>query len=198
MSPEVCPEIVHLTSGVMSLTKEQNRIRMARIREQYRRENPEQILTGKVRNGINRQQYADWLRGYNWDYFFTTTFRRPRKEPYYAIQSVWHTLEQHNVKRGFLGCEPHQSGDLHIHGIVAGAPPRWQPEIDLPWEIYGDLFKNFGRSKVEACNSHEAVTAYCSKYILKQQSRVCDFYEVFGTRLDWVGGRLTDSDIINV
>ncbi|MBA7581134.1 hypothetical protein ES708_23036 [subsurface metagenome] len=29
-----------------------------------------------------REQYAEWLQGYNWDYFATITFRKPRKEPY--------------------------------------------------------------------------------------------------------------------
>jgi len=134
---------------------------------------------------LTRVQYAEWLKLYYWEYFFTTTFRKPRKEPYYALQHVWNELAKYFVAMSFMGVEPHQSGDLHIHGLISGAGPGWRPEIKLPWEIWQGLFTRFGRSKVEACNSNEAVTGYCSKYILKQQSRVADYYGVFGSSKSW-------------
>jgi len=143
-----------------------------------------------ARDGTIRREYAEWLQVYNWDYFLTSTFRRPRKEPYYALQSVWHELRKYNVARAFLGVEPHESGDLHIHGIASGSGPGWRPEIALPWDIWSGLFKRFGRAKVEACNSQEAVSAYCAKYVLKQQSRACDYYEIFGNKLAWVEGKV--------
>ena len=141
------------------------------------------------RDSSTRAAYAEWLQKYNWDYFLTSTFRQPRKEPYYALQSVWHELKKTFVARAFLVVEPHQSGDLHIHGLAAGTGPGWRPEIALPWEIWAGLFKRFGRAKVEAANSREAVTGYCAKYLLKQQSRVCDYYEVFGSKFAWRDGR---------
>lgn len=137
-----------------------------------------------------REQYAEWLQGYNWDYFMTATFRKPRKEPYYALKHIWSELKSYEVARAFLGVEPHQSGDLHIHGILAGYPPGWRPEMALPWEIWEGLFERFGRARVEACNTHETVTAYCAKYILKQQHRVADYYGIYGSRLSWQGGKL--------
>ncbi|MBA7673433.1 hypothetical protein ES703_81630 [subsurface metagenome] len=143
-----------------------------------------------------RQQYAEWLQGYNWDYLATITFRSPRREPYYALKHTWGELGKHNVARAFLGVEPHQSGDLHIHGLLAGCPPGWRPEIDLPWQIWDGLFHRFGRARVEACNTREAVTAYCSKYILKEQSRVADYYGVYGSRLSWQGGELNDPGLV--
>jgi hypothetical protein len=147
-------------------------------------------MTETTRRGeLIKEQYAEWLQGYNWDYFLTSTFRRQRKEPYYALQSVWHELQHHAVGRAFLVCEPHQSGDVHIHGLAAGSGPRWQPELELPWDIWSGLFKRFGRAKVEACNSREAVAGYCAKYLLKQQSRACDYYEIFGRKRAWQDGR---------
>ncbi|GAI95198.1 unnamed protein product [marine sediment metagenome] len=137
-----------------------------------------------------RRQYAEWLQGYNWDYFFTSTFRNPRKEPYYALKHVLNELKEHDVARAFLGVEPHQSGDLHIHGILAGRGEGMRPEVALPWDIWDGLFKRFGRAKVEACNTQEAVTGYCAKYILKEQGRAADYYEVYGNRLAWQGGQL--------
>jgi hypothetical protein len=136
-----------------------------------------------------RQEYADFLQGYQWDYFVTSTFRKPRKEPYYALQSVWHGLEDYHVARAFLACEPHQSGDVHIHGLVAGGGAGWYPEIKLPWDIWGGLFKRFGRARVEACNDAAAVASYCAKYLLKQQDRTCDYYDVFGSKFAWQRGR---------
>lgn len=138
-----------------------------------------------------RSAWADWLKAYHWDYFLTSTFRSARREPYYALKHVWNELKKHNVARAFLGAEPFRTGDLHIHGIVAGAYSwnydsfiPWKPGIDLPWDIWQGLFKRFGRAKVEACNSSEAVTAYCAKYVLKEQRRA-DHYEVFGESVFW-------------
>lgn len=148
------------------------------------------MVTGTVRDYDTKKQYAEWLKEYNWDYFMTATFRKPRREPYYALQHVWYELKRHWVARAFMGVEPHQSGDLHIHGIIAGSPPGWKPEIALPWDIWQGLFKRFGRARVEACNTREAVSLYCAKYVLKQQSRVVDYYDVFGSKLAWCGGKL--------
>jgi hypothetical protein len=161
------------------------------------------MIQHDLRDGKTKEAYADWLQSKPWDYFLTTTFRSPRKEPYYAIKHVWNTLKPHGIGRAFLACEPHQSGDLHIHGIVAGlmtrqsigdggeiyVPTRYkrdgQLRLDPPEVIWGDLFKVFGRSKVELCRSNEDVAGYCAKYVLKQQSRVCDYYGVFGGRRQW-------------
>ncbi len=148
------------------------------------------MVTATKRGDLIRGQYAEFLQGYNWDYFLTSTFRRQRKEPYYALQSVWHRLQNYNVARAFLVAEPHQTGDLHIHGLAAGAGPGWRPEMALPWDIWQGLFKRFGRAKVEACNTQEAVTGYCAKYLLKQQSRACDYYEVFGNKFAWHRGMM--------
>ena len=132
-----------------------------------------------------RESYSEFLQRYHWDYFFTTTFRSPRREPYYAMKNVYTTLKRHNVGRAFIGVEPHSSGDLHCHGVMAGYPPEWKPEIDLPWNIWTSLHRRFGRSKVEACNSQAKVSSYCSKYILKAQSSALDHYGLFGTKTAW-------------
>lgn len=157
------------------------------------------------RNQVEREQYAEFLQKYHWDAFFTVTFRKPRKEPYYAMQSVYHTLERDcSVSRSFMGCEPHQSGDLHIHGLAAGFKMRttgspfgvFENRIADPGDMWGVLFKTYGRSKVEAIRSGRSVTTYCAKYILKQQSRCADFYEFFGTTPSWKHGLLTEYDNI--
>lgn len=131
------------------------------------------------------QAYTNWLTTYNWDYFFTATFRSPRREPYYALKHVRNELEKHGACRGFLGAEPHVSGDLHIHGIVSGPGGTWKPDIALPWVIEEAFNKRFGRARVQACNSQEAVTGYCAKYVLKGQGHASDHYEIFGDKVWW-------------
>lgn len=150
------------------------------------------------RLGWTRDAYAEFLQTFLWEDMITITFRSARKEPYYAAKSVWSELysgqnsegKYNNVTRAFLAVEPFQSGDLHIHGLIAGNLKGWKPEMSLPWEIFDSMFKRFGRSRIEACNSMEAVTNYCAKYILKQQSRVCDFYYLFGEKFSWENGLL--------
>jgi hypothetical protein len=173
------------------LTKEDNAKRMRLARAVTREsENAEYAAIESRRVGSTREEYAKFLQRYYWDDIITVTFRGPRKEPYYAAKAVWSELSKHCAVRAFIAIEPFQSGDLHLHGIVAGISPPWYPRMSLPWDIWDGLFKRFGRSKVEACNSAEKVTMYCAKYILKQQSRVCDYYYVMGDKWAWENGRL--------
>ena len=158
----------------------------------YRRNKREEEKTlleiiERLRTKRTRKSYAEYLMNYHWDYFFTVTFRKARREPYYAMKAVLNVLGRHNMRRAFIGCEPHQSGDLHIHGILAGNNPGWYPELHLTWDIWEDLFKSFGRNKVELINSFEQVSMYCAKYVLKQQSRVCDYYTFYGEKKEWQG-----------
>lgn len=105
------------------------------------------------RDGEIRRQYAEWLKSYYWDDMITVTFRSPRRDPYYALKAVQNELFKCNARRGFLVAEPFQSGDLHIHGIIAGPAPGFKPELMLPWEIWEILFQRFGRSKGRAVQS---------------------------------------------
>lgn len=178
-----------------------------------------------LRGNNIREAYADWLYGYNWDYFFTATFRvgnksvpssdvtvydastmqvkriepieakgsriggHARRHPDAAINDVWDELAWQGAKRAFIVAEPHQSGDLHTHGIMAGGLPQQRP-INLPWDIWQGLFNRFGRAKVESPRQGEAVSMYCAKYLLKQQHRACDYYAVLGDKVYWRAGRI--------
>jgi len=137
-----------------------------------------------------RSSYAEWLQEYNWDYFCTVTFRLPRVNPQPALNVVWKALQPHNVGRAFLAAEHHLVSDnLHIHGILAGYHPDWSPQMSLPWDIWKTCFDRFGRSKIDLVGSHEAVTAYCAKYVLKGTSRA-DYYGVYGDAFCWKEGKL--------
>lgn len=171
-------------------------INRVKDRENQRRWNDitETIVWGKgyFRTQRVRHEYSEWIQQYHWDYFLTSTFRATRKDPYYALKYVWKECEKSYARRGFLVSEPFQSGDVHIHGLVSGWGAGWKPEIELPWELWSRLFKRFGRATVGECNNRGAVASYCSKYLLKQQSRVCDYYEVFGTSEVWEVGQVVN------
>lgn len=149
------------------------------------------MFESKSERGILiKEEYAKFLQEYYWEDFFTATFRRPRHEPYYADKHIWSELKNYNVTRAFIGIEPFQSGDLHAHGMISGNISGWRPEMKLTWDIWEGLFNRFGRAKVEACNSAERVSEYCAKYILKQQSRACDYYYFHGDKFSWAIGKI--------
>jgi hypothetical protein len=170
-------------------TKVENAARMriayAREREQL---NADYLAREHSRGGWTQDAYSKFLQLYYWEFIFMVSFRIPRSDPYYASKAVWSELRKYNVSRAFIGVEPHQSGDLHLHGLAAGNIRGWLPEIALPWDIWPGLFKRFGRSSVQAVNSPEAVSNYCAKEVLKQQSRVCDYYDFYGRKFAWQQG----------
>lgn len=135
-----------------------------------------------------QEAFTTWLKTYNWDYFFTTTFRSRRREPYYALKNVYRVLKTQNVVRAFLVAEPHKSGDLHLHGLLSGPTGLREGEMYLPWYIETTLSHFFGYSKVEMCNSQEAVAGYCAKYVMKSQ-HIADHFEVFGAKRWWKKGK---------
>jgi len=182
------------------LTREADRLRKIQARR-LEQDNEYLKVIESRRVGDTRIKYAEFLMKYYWEDFITVTFRKPRKEPYYAAKAVWNSLKHFNVTKAFLAVEPHQSGDLHIHGIISGNIRGWQPELKLPWDIWEGLFSGYvneygmkvpgyGRSKVELCNSSERVTMYCAKYILKQQSRVADYYYIYGDKFAWLNSKI--------
>ena len=98
-------------------------------------------------------------------WFITVTFRRPPNAHY--PETALHRVTGH-LRRicarptGFVGCERHLSGDLHIHGLVA--PGEVGARRSLAWY---ELFTRFGRSRVEVPKGVDKVAWYCAKYVTK-------------------------------
>lgn len=136
-------------------------------------------------HGDTKLAYSEFLQSLPWDLFFTATFRSPRKEPYYAINHVSNTLRTCNAARQFIACEPHSSGDLHLHGLLANSRISGHAELLSPHEIWGTLFKKYGRAKVEFCNNQAAVANYCAKYVVKETNK-WDHYEFVGHPWHWL------------
>jgi len=126
----------------------------------------------------SQEALADWIKSYNWDYFLTVTPRNPRKDPIAFMRDTWARLGEvkgFGIDRGFMACEPFKTHhDLHIHGLIAGS------DIELPWMIQATLDDHIGRSRVELAMGASQVSAYCAKYVVKDQNS--DHWNMFG---DW-------------
>ena len=129
-------------------------------------------LTGEVCSIASqevRAALAEWLPslldGPGDPWFLTVTFRRPPnpKYPESTLHSVARHIREITVRStGFLGCERHLSGDLHVHGLIqsgeAGA------RRSLAW---ASLYRRFGISRVEPPKGLDKVAWYCAKYVTK-------------------------------
>jgi hypothetical protein len=133
-----------------------------------------------------RCAYSDYLQSYNWDYFLTATFRGSWRDSLKASDAVWEALYGCNAQRAFLAVEKHRypNWNCHVHGLVSGYSPGWEPPMLLPWEIWQTLFQRFGRSQVSAVRSIEDVASYCSKYVVKRMSH----YGFYGQTMFWRNG----------
>lgn len=124
-------------------------------------------------NSETKEQYAEFLQSFEWDYFATITFKHERHDTLKAISDVWEFLNAKPVQpvsRAFLAAEPHQTGALHLHGLLlANFNTTWRPLPEARHLQY-ILDKRFGRSRIEAAREDGAVTNYCSKYVVKNNN----------------------------
>ncbi len=138
------------------------------------------------------EAYSAYLQSLPWDYFATVTFRTPRKDSIRAGNVVWKELAYQDVERAFLAVEPHESGDLHIHGLLKMPDNVFMrsdyTKADLrngrAYDLWRTVFHKFGRSKVEVINDSHAVAEYCSKYVVKQSLNQ-DCYNFYGQSSLW-------------
>lgn len=120
-----------------------------------------------------RHELASWLQaGFAWDYFLTITFRwwaRP-DQSFQHFEYVHRALARYHPGHLFLGAELHSKGDLHLHGLYQCQSPTFPGQVSNPAPdvLWTRLFERFGRAKVERIHSQEAVSKYCTKYVVKE------------------------------
>lgn len=109
--------------------------------------------------------WQEFLNPVPWDSFLTITFKKPRKDPYYALQAVSECLSLDPGAVAFLSAETHKSGDSHIHGLIhwPWASPDGLRNM-LTWQR---LYARFGRTSLvkpfAPANVVKYVTKYCTK-----------------------------------
>ena len=135
------------------------------------------------------EELSTWLQSYPWDYFFTITNRRPRRDAIAFMRDIERTTGDDCYARMFIACEPHKfNHNLHAHGILSLSEPA-----SLPWrganyrpttgEFWDEWYHRFGRTRVEPVLSRADVTNYCVKYVTKLTGG--DNYDYYGGQLDW-------------
>lgn len=127
-----------------------------------RDEERESILA--QRYSVIRDSLAVLLQSYQWDYFYTATFRRPCASARLAINRIVTQTDFFTADRLFVAAEPHYLGSYHCHGLV-----HW-PDVYAPdpnWLAHR-FEASRGWSRFENARSLEHVSSYCAKYLTKE------------------------------
>jgi hypothetical protein len=139
-----------------------------------------------------REAWADWLRSFGWQAFYTQTFSEPVHHPRLAMDRAWRVVRSLSGRygvgvRAFLVAEEHKLGTYHAHGLVMTFPI---PVLELPgslifaWQLG---IERYGICRFEDIRQVGGVAGYVAKYITK---RIADYD--FYTQ-DPPGGMLKDS-----
>lgn len=115
-----------------------------------------------------KDEYAAWLSGESFDFFFTGTFRGDDPTMNYARKSTeWFFKDSSQLAWGIVFIETgKENGRVHVHGALKynRVLPSTQEGIRKRWDHF------FGRAKVEKIRDPEAVAKYLVKYLMKQFS----------------------------
>jgi len=116
------------------------------------------------------------------EYFFTVTFKQERRNTINVKKHVWYALQDYGINKAFIAVEPHDTGMLHCHGLMATSGMGGKVPAKLVWT---GLHRRFGRSKVELARSQAHVSSYCSKYITKDMDKRLFDYGYYGNKYAW-------------
>ncbi len=116
-----------------------------------------------------QQGLSAFLQGFQWSYFFTSTFRLPATYPRVAIKRVQSALVFGN-ERLFVAAEPHYLGNYHAHGLIGNTFSGFPDEA--LW-AYHKALERMGYYRLGDVSSLSKVSAYCAKYVTKD--RTCDW-----------------------
>ncbi len=135
------------------------------------------------------ESLAGWLPEYDWQYWFTVTCRKPRRDALALMRDI---AEAPGYERLFLACEPFKySHNLHAHGLIAAPEPAtlpWRGAGYKPdsWDDFREKWNHrFGTTRVEPIRSMADVAGYCAKYVCKITDG--DNYNFYGQdSLSWI------------
>lgn len=114
-----------------------------------------------------RSNLAQFCGEFDWAYYATWTFRRPRKDPLQLEQTIRAGLRRlppmYQPATAIVGLEGHESGCLHAHALMTRAP------MDGGWRWWKEwAFKQWGISRVYPYEPARGAVWYLSKYVLKR------------------------------
>jgi len=113
-----------------------------------------------------REQLSDFARQFEWSFYITWTFRRPRRDPIALETTLRHYLGAFppmlQPRHAMVGIEGHKSGFLHAHALLGPTdfPREWRD-----WKEEG--YKRFGITRCYPYDADKGAAYYVAKYILK-------------------------------
>jgi len=112
-----------------------------------------------------RSSLATFLSTFEWDWFCTLTFSKPRRSNALALVQRWverSAYPLHLVSgMAWFGEEFHRDGErLHLHGLVYTDPK-------IEWEVLAKRWRRIGRNKIERYDPSRGAVDYCAKYVSK-------------------------------
>lgn len=125
--------------------------------------------------------YSEYLQTFSWNYMATITFRNPRRDSIYNGRQIWSVLDRECLlERAFFISEPHTTGFLHYHGLLALTFDPAGESLYNTRDVQAVCDKVFGRSRVESIRSNSQVANYCSKYVAKACGDSRTEYDFYG------------------
>jgi len=129
-----------------------------------------------------RRTLADWLATFEWHWFITLTFEKPRRSNALSLVPRW--IERsipgpyvHDAL-GWFGEEYHRDGErLHIHGLLYTDPICTFDRLRKSW-------LKIGRCKIERHDPTRGAVDYVAKYVSKDAGGRAD-WQMF----EWYEGR---------
>lgn len=126
-------------------------------------------------------QYANYLLGFEWDAYYTQTFRNRRNDGCNAVTACWYYLQGRlSWTRAFVAVENHRLGGVHLHALLSDDLRDWSSVAEgnrsqslqlKATKRYMD--KAFGFSHVTTARNQATVSLYCAKYVTKTDG---DYY----------------------
>jgi len=129
---------------------------------------------------------GDWLSEFEWDFFGTFTFSRPRKSSGIGpVQRWWHYMAAGSPSvsgRAFIADEFHRDGErFHVHALLQSDPT---PHQEYLW---GSWRKHWGRERILRFDPRKGAAWYAAKYLLKESRERADWKFV-----EWDEGLASD------
>jgi len=126
-----------------------------------------------------RDAFAEWLETLPWHLFLTITFREmvPMRRQESVTHAVGNSIKAYfeNIAQLALFAEPHQSRNLHLHGLARLAPGHPIVERATKASMQARLGDLYGFTKIEYPRGAHAVAKYVAKYCVKTDG----YYELW-------------------
>jgi len=122
-------------------------------------------------------EYANYLMSFDWDAFYTQTFRNRRNDGHNSVNACWHYLENKlGWTKGFVAVESHRLGGVHLHCLLSNELADWSqgnPVRSQYIQTKSYMQKAFGWNHIESARNQATVSLYCAKYVCKDNG---DYY----------------------